>query len=246
MDRKHNYNEAITLPAPGLPVLLPASSAEKADGRVVGYKVGTVALEQPVDLPVRVVPGDALYQVCSADERDRRKFSDEYGEVADLWRPVLVDVARAAHEMTHGSRAEAQRIIREHLKDESDFKRLASANPADWLVRMLSDGLRKPQGAVQFVLWWNDKASCLSRGLLCPDARTAAFALLLGTVGQPSGLGVCSRCGNPFQARRGQQRYCSSRCQTAAAMARYRVNLKQRKRKRGSTRPGDSRRKGKS
>jgi|SRR5579884_281035 len=237
--RKHNHNEAITLPAPGLPVLL-RCSAEKADGRIIGYAVGTTALQQPFNWPVRVLPLEALYQLCSSDERARRKFVDEYGEVPDMWRDVLVDVARVAHAMTQGTRADAQRIIRKHLRDESDFERLAASNPADWLVRMLSDGLRKPQEAVQFVLWWSDKANCLSGGLLCPDARTAAYALLVGNAGQASGLGVCSRCGNPFRALRGQQRYCSSRCQTAAAMARYR----ERKRNRRVKRAKSSRRSG--
>jgi hypothetical protein len=223
---RHNHNEAITLPVSGLPVLLPSSS-EKADGRVVGYAIQN-GLQRPVESSIRVLPLDALYQLTSSDPKEHERFAKEHGQVPEPWRLVLVDIACAAHEIAHGTRERAQSIIREHLQDQGDFERLAAANPKDWIVRTLSDGLRKPQGAVQFVLWWNDKADCLSAGLLCPDARTAAFALLLGATGQASGLGVCSRCGNPFPALRGGQRYCSSRCQTAAAMARYRANLKQR------------------
>jgi hypothetical protein len=234
--RKHNHNEAITLPAPGLPVLL-RSPSEKADGRVVGYELQN-GVQHPVELRVRVLPPQTLYKLTSSDPKEHERFAKEYGQVPEPWRLVLVDIARAAHEIAHGTRERAQNIIREHLQNEGDFERLAASDPKDWIVRTLSDGLRKPQGAVQFVLWSNDKADCLSVGLLCPDARTAAYALLLGATGQVSGLGVCSRCGNPFRALRGEQHYCSSRCQTAAAMARYRERKKRKKNSHGKWKKG--------
>ena len=146
----------------------------------------------------------------------------------ELWREFLVYVARALHESVHGTRGEAQRIILEHFMHLDVKLQVAKKDPRDVLGYQLSEGLQVGQEHVRFVLWRNDNAGCLSSGLLCPDARTAAFALLVGTVGQPSGLGICDRCGNPFRALRGEQRYCSSRCQTAAAMARYRSRLARR------------------
>jgi hypothetical protein len=61
-----------------------------------------------------------------------------------------------------------------------------------------------------------------SLGLLCPDGRSALFALVLRGMGQPGGTGVCQRCGNPFHRSRRTQRYCSHRCQLIASMRRFR------------------------
>jgi hypothetical protein len=58
------------------------------------------------------------------------------------------------------------------------------------------------------------------------DAVTALFALALAQVGETGALGVCSRCSNLFLTRRSSQVYCSSKCQTAAAMTRYRADQK--------------------
>ena len=230
--RSHNHNEAITLPGVGLPVLLRAS-AKEADGRVVGYRVERGI--HPAEVHVRIMSGDALNELVRANlirDADQRKqalqrFATKYGPIAEPWQGVLRAVLTATHTMAEGKRKEARKIIEDHLQDRAEFKQLARRNPADWLVRMLSDGLRTPNRVVEFVIWWNDEAGLPAAGLLCPDARTAAYALLLRRVGQAGGLGICARCGNPFPATRAGQRYCSHSCQTAAAMARYRARAKE-------------------
>lgn len=241
----HNHNEAITLPSVGLPVLLRAS-AQEGDGRVVGYKIERGI--HPVEVPVRIVPGDVLKELVranlirDADKREQalKRFATKYGPIAEPWQGVLRAVLSARHRMVEGRRKEARKIIEDHLQDRAEFKQVARRNPADWLVRMLSDGLRRPNSGVEFVIWWNDKARLLAAGLLCPDARTAAYALLLRGVGQPGGFGVCERCGNPFSAIRAGQRYCSHSCQTAAAMVRYRSKKAHAAQGKGAQREGQS------
>jgi hypothetical protein len=87
-----------------------------------------------------------------------------------------------------------------------------------------TEGLRK----TRFVIWWADLPKKLVPGLYCPDIVTALYASVLSTLGTPGGVGVCQRseCGAVFPRTRAKQRFCSHKCQVAAAMRRHRINLK--------------------
>lgn len=86
----------------------------------------------------------------------------------------------------------------------------------------LTEGLSK----TRFVVWWTDVERNLVPGLYCPDIVTALYASAIWSSGTSGGWAICQKCGKDFARRRAQQFYCSHKCQVAAAMTRYRRNLK--------------------
>ncbi len=113
------------------------------------------------------------------------------------------------------------------ISQQSKAERLA------WCKRMYEEGqqflcasMNRGLEQARFVIWWMELQGKLAPGLYCQDAASALFALASLRLGSPGGLGVCIRCSSPFLTRRGKQAYCSYRCQTQAAMARYRERKK--------------------
>lgn len=91
----------------------------------------------------------------------------------------------------------------------------------------LSEGFTAGLSKTRFVVWWSNTAKKLLPGLYCPDIVTALYALAMWQNGTVGGWGVCQRCGCDYPRSRAKQRYCSHKCQVAAAMKRYRANLEQ-------------------
>ena len=85
----------------------------------------------------------------------------------------------------------------------------------------------------RLVVWWSDIARRLTVGLYCEDATTALFALALSRLGEAGSLGICKRCRKFFVRRKPSKRFCSSNCQSADAMARYRNRERRKSKKKG-------------
>jgi hypothetical protein len=78
----------------------------------------------------------------------------------------------------------------------------------------------------RFVVWWSDAGKKLVPGLYCPDIVTALYALAMWSSGTAGGWAICQKCGNDYPRSRAKQRYCSHKCQVAAAMQRFRDKAK--------------------
>ncbi len=93
------------------------------------------------------------------------------------------------------------------------------------LSKAFTEGLSK----TRFVVWWHEAAKKFAPGLYCPDIVTALYALVMWSSGTAGGWAICQnpRCTTKDYLRsRVKQRYCTHECQVAAAMQRYRANLK--------------------
>jgi len=89
----------------------------------------------------------------------------------------------------------------------------------------LSEAFTEGLSKTRFVVWWSEVGKKLVPGLYCPDIVTALYALAMWSSGTAGGLAICQRCNEDYPRRRAKQRYCSHKCQVAAAMKRYRKNL---------------------
>lgn len=236
--RTTNHNEPITaiseLPRAPIPILVSAPVRQR-DGRSVFPTPKVVRGRERLVLQqrdLRIVPRESLEQFV--DSRKRRDFEKQFGPVPDEDRKELIyllnlggavseskqDLQRAlaALDKAVRARSEGEPDIDHHLYVE------ARQTPAYALCRIMNRGIQR----VRFIVWWVERERRLAPGLYCEDTSSALFALALVSLGGPGSLCVCLRCGTPFFARRGKQVYCSYRCQTAAAMMRYRANKKQR------------------
>jgi hypothetical protein len=86
------------------------------------------------------------------------------------------------------------------------------------LSKAFTVGLSK----TRFVVWWHDATEKFVPGLYCPDIVTALYALAMWSSGTAGGWAICQRCKKDYPRSRGKQRYCSHKCQAAAAMQRLR------------------------
>ena len=234
--RSNNNNRAITplLALTKSPIAILVGAANKQrDGRSIFPAAKVVRRRERKVLQsfeVRIIPSQRLSQFIDSGERD--KFEKEFGQVSDSDRKELVYLIRLAAAISAGQgpskidlerlqlaasgRAEGNWEFEHHLLTE------AYETPAYAMCKLLNRGIQNSR----FIVWWVDRDQRLAPGLYCPDAVTALFALALVQVGETGALGVCSRCSNLFLTRRSSQVYCSSKCQTAAAMTRYRANQK--------------------
>jgi hypothetical protein len=235
--RSNNNNEAIThllaLTKSPIPILVLAVHKQR-DGRSI-FPVAKLVRRRERKVfqgfDVRIIPSKCLAQFI--DSRERDKFEKEFGQVSDSDRKELVYLIGLAAAISAGqgsskvdylerlrlaasSRAEGNREFELHLLSE------AYETPGYAICKLLNRGIQNSR----FIVWWVDRDQRLAPGLYCPDAVTALFALALAQVGETGALAVCSRCSNQFLTRRSSQVYCSSKCQTAAAMTRYRANQK--------------------
>jgi|GEM_PF-3364847 hypothetical protein len=78
----------------------------------------------------------------------------------------------------------------------------------------------------RFVVWWHDATKRFVPGLYCPDIVTALYALAMWSSGTAGGWAICQRCKKDYPRSRAKQRYCSHKCQVAAAMQRLRDKRK--------------------
>jgi hypothetical protein len=90
----------------------------------------------------------------------------------------------------------------------------------------LSEAFTAGLSKTRFVVWWHDAAKKLVPGLYCPDIVTALYALAMWSSGTAGGWAICQKCGNDYPRSRAKQRYCSHKCQVAAAMQRMRDKAK--------------------
>ena len=93
------------------------------------------------------------------------------------------------------------------------------------LAEAFTSGLSK----TKFVVWWHVAARKFVPGLYCPDIVTALYALAMWSSGTAGGWAICQnpKCGKDYPRSRAKQRYCSHKCQVAAAMRRMRDKQKQ-------------------
>ncbi|MGD0096638.1 MAG: hypothetical protein ABSB60_09085 [Terracidiphilus sp.] len=95
-------------------------------------------------------------------------------------------------------------------------------SPASAIAEAFTAGLSK----TRFVVWWSDVAKKLVPGLYCPDIVTALYALAMWSSGTAGGWAICQKCHEDYPRSRAKQRYCSHKCQVAAAMQRLRDRAK--------------------
>jgi hypothetical protein len=88
----------------------------------------------------------------------------------------------------------------------------------------LSEAFTAGLSKTRFVVWWFIAAKKFVPGLYCPDIVTALYALAMWSSGTPGGWAICQnpKCGKDYPRSRTKQRYCSHKCQVAAAMRRMR------------------------
>jgi hypothetical protein len=99
----------------------------------------------------------------------------------------------------------------------------------------LSEAFTLGLSKTRFVVWWSDVGKKLVPGLYCPDIVTALYALAMWSSGTPGGWAICQKCNKDYSRSRAKQLYCSHRCQVAAGMQRYRINLEKAKSSRSKT-----------
>jgi hypothetical protein len=96
-------------------------------------------------------------------------------------------------------------------------------------VLALSEAFTAGLSKTRFVVWWSNVGKKFVPGLYCPDIVTALYALVMWSSGTAGGWAICQnpRCKKKDYFRsRVKQRYCSHKCQVAAAMQRLRDKRK--------------------
>lgn len=208
--RSNNHNEAIThmaMPEREIPVLI-----DSEPGKHEGFVPSIVWSDKPMTAVRRVPP--QLVEKALADPQQR-----ELNELLALLERVNAGdhspiIESSNHQVTH------QRIGKkatDHIEFTVTGKSLRFA-----ITEAFTKGLSK----VKFVIWWSTVANKFVPGLYCPDLATAIYASYLSKIGTRGGIGICQRCRASFPRSRKNQRYCSHKCQVAAAMRRYRQEPK--------------------
>ena len=228
-----NDNEAITKRQPAsarLPVLF-LGRKDVGDGWVTSHQ-STHLHGQRITLskryPVRVVPVSALDQFVKTRRTELgavpKDFAHQLFSMLGIAGATLENDPRKAAKLAQRAALQATLAKGEKGTVAASWDKLSTfLSPWDKVAATLNTGLF---GAVP-VLW--QKGTQLAPALLCQTPAQALFAHALFRVSGKHGLGVCSRCGNPFFASREQHVFCSYQCRVAAAMKRYRRNLKRRR-----------------
>jgi predicted RNA-binding Zn ribbon-like protein len=227
--RSHNHNEAIThlaMPERAIPVLLKCE-ATKRDGFTALHDVS------PTSVSVCRIPKTALRSFL--DPQERKLFETKYGTVPERERDWVLYVLGLADALARRDARAMRGVVRRYVRD-SKYSDIAwdevRKSPLYELHRNLNRGIQW----TRFVVWWAERERRLAPGLMAQDAAGALAALVLSSIGQLGGLGICQRpqCQKPFIRVRGgsKQRYCSYRCQSAAGMARFRARGKRKLRRR--------------
>jgi hypothetical protein len=90
----------------------------------------------------------------------------------------------------------------------------------------LSEAFTAGLSKTRFVVWWSDVGKKLVPGLYCSDIVTALYALAMWSSGTAGGWAICQKCMRDYPRSRAKQRYCTHKCQVAAAMQRMRNKKK--------------------
>lgn len=96
-------------------------------------------------------------------------------------------------------------------------------------ILALSEAFTAGLSKTRFVVWWSEVGKKFVPGLYCPDIVTALYALVMWSSGTAGGWAICQnpRCKKKDYLRsRVKQRYCTHKCQVAAAMQRFRDKAK--------------------
>jgi len=227
--KTHNHNETIThlsMPERKIPVLLECSPKQR-DG------LTALADISPESRSVRRVSGDALGLFLNA--QSKTGFEQHFGCVPALDRRHFIYLVGLADALNERDAKSLRRVVRGYVANVEEQGLVwdeVRKSPLYELQKNLNLGIR----GTRFVVWWAERERKLAPGLLCKDVATALFVLVLSTIGQVGGLGVCQRpqCREPFIRQRSapKQRYCSDKCQAAAGMTRYRKRFKEKSGKR--------------
>jgi hypothetical protein len=208
------------MPERSLPVLLECNLKQR-DGFTALSDVS------PASRSVRRVSQQALGVFL--DTRRSSEFERRFGPIPERQRKHLIYLLGLADAVNRRDARSLLRVVREYVanvEEQSQVWREIRKSPLHELHKALNLGIRN----ARFVVWWAERERKLAPGLLCRDVSTALSVLVLSTVGQPGGLGVCQRsqCRKPFIRLRSapKQRYCSYKCQAAAGMVRYRKRSK--------------------
>jgi hypothetical protein len=164
--------------------------------------------------------GVRTYRSASGDVQARISFSSAI-EIepwqASLKAPV-VGTLKAAPRIYPASKRD-RKILDMTAEISAAYKPISFA-----LSEAFTAGLSK----TRFVVWWFIAAKKFVPGLYCPDIVTALYALAMWSSGTPGGWAICQnrKCGKDYPRSRTKQRYCSHKCQVAAAMRRMRDKKK--------------------
>jgi hypothetical protein len=208
------------MPERSIPVLLECNPKQR-DGLTALSDVS------PEGKSVRRVPQEALRVFLALQyEKD---FERRFGPVPVRERRHLLYLLGLADALNRRDAKSLRRVVREYVanvEEQGLAWQEVRKSPLYELYKNLNLGIRW----TRFIVWWAERERKLAPGLLCKDVATALFVLVLSTIGQPGGLGICQRpqCRKPFIRLRSapKQRYCSYKCQAAAGMTRYRKRSK--------------------
>lgn len=226
---RYNNNEAIThlaMPERTIPVLLVCDKS-KRDG------FAALSDLSPESVSVWRISEAALRSFVNP--RDRKLFENKYGPVPERERQQLLYLLNLAEALSRHDAKAMRGVVRRYVSDP-EYNDIVwdevRKSPLYELQRVMNRGLRR----TRFVVWWAERERRFVPGLMAQDAAGALGALLLSSIGQLGGLGVCQRpqCRKPFIRAAGgsKQRYCDSRCRAAAGMARFRSRRRRKVRKR--------------
>lgn len=180
--------------------------------------------------------GNRTYRSASGDVRASLSFKFESGELV-LTAPGTGATVRKAAPHMHPISKRDRKIVDLSAKISAAYKPAAFA-----LSEAFTAGLSK----TRFVVWWYAAAKKFVPGLYCPDIVTALYALAMWSSGAVGGWAVCQnpKCGKDYSRSRAEQRYCTHKCQVAAAMRRMREKQKQNSRSKSKAPTGSNKRAG--
>jgi hypothetical protein len=225
--RHTNDNEALThlgMPERTIPVLIPCER---------GARDGFTALGEPSNTSVRRVGRKVLQEFL--DETRRASVERKYGAVPRRDRERILYLLGLADAISRRDPRRLRAAVEGFVSDQEWLQPLweqIARSP----LQELQNELNSLIANARLVVWWADRERRMALGIYCDTASSALSALILSTIGQPGGLGVCRRpqCRKPFIRLRGtsKQDYCSYKCRVAAGMVRYRARKKRKARKR--------------
>lgn len=223
---RHNHNEAITkvaMPERKMHVLIPWE--EKGSS---GNFFSAVWPEEEVDKTlfgfVLVVDDRYLANYLQS----RRAFEKSYGKVPEVDAKRLRFLLELADAVSRRKPKLAVKAIKRAFGERPTFAALQVWNmPLTWLTGIFNSALEN----CRLLVWYSKITRKMALGTFAKDSVTALYLLALARLGDLGAIGTCKRCNELFFRKKPSKRYCSDRCSSANAMARWRKRHKRDSRK---------------
>lgn len=223
-----NHNEAITrvaMPERKTPILIPWKEASNCSGHFFAAAWPENEESGTEWGFVKVVDVRYLAQYLNS----RKVFEKTYGPVQEVDAKRIRFVLDLADSIRRRKPRLAANAINRAFGETPTWVHLRVwNNPQYWLTGLFNSGLTKCRPLV----WYSTVVDRIAQGTFAEDSATALLLLALASIGDLGAFGICKRCTNLFFRIKPSKRYCSERCRSADAMARFRRTQSRGKRKR--------------